>query len=400
MRFGWLFILMTMATLPAQTKQGPDPPEIRLFLCGDVMTGRGIDQVLPHPVPPRLYESYVKDARHYVELAERANGRIPRPVGYDYIWGIALEEFRLRDPDLKLINLETSVTSSGQYWKGKEVLYRMHPENLPVLQAAGINCVTLANNHTLDWGLAGLEETLRTLREAGIPLTGAGLDARAAQTPASCMVGDTRISVFGVGMAGSGIPSSWEAGASRPGLFVLPDVSEKSLKRVGEVIGRFAKPDEIVIVSIHWGGNWGYEIPQAHRDFARRLVDEFGADLVHGHSSHHVKGMEVYRGKLILYGCGDLITDYEGISGYEAFRGDLGLMYFPTLSARDGSLLSLELVPTRMERFQLVRPGSREVQYMQDLLNRECSQAGLRFEKSEQGVLRLQFKVGSGSRED
>ena len=396
MRFGWLFILLTMATLPAQTKQTPDLPEIRLFLCGDVMTGRGIDQVLPHPVPPRLYESYVKDARHYVEIAERASGPIPRPVGYDYIWGFALEEFRLRDPAFKLINLETSVTSSEDYWKGKEVLYRMHPENLPVLQAAGIHCVTLANNHTLDWGRPGLEETLRSLSAAGIPYTGAGLTAQAARAPASCMVGDTRISVFGVGMAGSGIPASWEAGASRPGLFVIPDLTEKSLKQVGEAIGRFAKQEDVVIVSIHWGGNWGYDVTQAQRDFAHRLIDDFGADLIHGHSSHHVKGMEVYRGKLILYGCGDLITDYEGISGYEAFRGDLGLLYFPTLSARDGSLLSLELVPTRMQRFQLVRPGAREVQYLQDLLNRECSAAGLRFEKVGDTVLRLRFKAGSG----
>ena len=399
MRTDWLFILMTMATLPAQTNQNPDPPEIRLFLCGDVMTGRGIDQVLPHHVPPVLYESYVKDARHYVESAERVSGPVPRPVSYDYIWGIALEEFRLRDPDLKLINLETSITSSEDFWKGKEVHYRMHPGNLPVLQAAGIGCVTLANNHTLDWGPDGLEETLRTLKDAGIPFTGAGLNAREAHAPASCMVGDTRITVFGVGTAGSGIPSSWEAGASRPGLFVVSDLTEQSLQRVGEAIGRHAKPEDIVIVSIHWGGNWGYEIPQAQRNFARRLVDDFGADLVHGHSSHHVKGMEVYRGKLILYGCGDLITDYEGISGHESYRGDLGLMYFPTLSAQDGRLLSLELVPTRMERFQLVRPKAREVQYLQDLLNREGSAAGLRFEKNEAGGLRLKWPVGGRSRQ-
>ena len=398
MRLGWLFILLTMATLPAQTNPTQEPPGIRLFLSGDVMTGRGIDQVLPHHVPPRLYESYVKDARHYVEIAERASGPIPRPVSYDYIWGIALEEFRLRQPDLKLINLETSITTSDDPWLGKEVLYRMHPGNVPVLQAAGIGCVTLANNHTLDWGLTGLEETLLSLKEAGIPYTGAGLDARAAQAPASCTIGDTRITVFGVGMAGSGIPASWEAGTSRPGLFVIPDLTARSLRRLGEAIGRHANPEDIVIVSLHWGGNWGYEIPQAQRDFAHKLIDDFGADLVHGHSSHHVKGMEVYRGKLILYGCGDLITDYEGISGYEAYRGDLGLLYFPILSARDGSLLSLEMVPTRMERFQLVRPKAREVQYLQDLLNREGSAAGLRFEKNEAGVLRLKWPVGGSSR--
>ena len=85
--------------------------KIRIFLCGDVMTGRGIDQILAHPTNPRIYESYLTDARDYVRLAESVNGSIPYPVNDNYLWGDALKEWQLHQPQLKLINLETSVTS-------------------------------------------------------------------------------------------------------------------------------------------------------------------------------------------------------------------------------------------------------------------------------------------------
>ena len=88
---------------------------LRLFLCGDVMTGRGIDQVLPHPVDPVLYESCIGDAREYVDLAERANGPIPRPVRFDYIWGDALDELQRVGVDLKIVNLETTITSTDTH---------------------------------------------------------------------------------------------------------------------------------------------------------------------------------------------------------------------------------------------------------------------------------------------
>ncbi|MBI5445980.1 MAG: CapA family protein, partial [Deltaproteobacteria bacterium] len=158
-------------------------PIIRLFLCGDVMTGRGIDQILPHPSPPEIYESWARDAREYVRLAEAANGPIPRPMAFAYIWGDALEELAVRAPDARIINLETSVTRSDAYWPGKGINYRMHPGNLPCLTAARIDCATLANNHVLDWGHAGLLETLEALRAAGVGFAGAGRnrsEARAA----------------------------------------------------------------------------------------------------------------------------------------------------------------------------------------------------------------------------
>lgn len=393
-------LILAMATLSAQNHpSSPDTASIRLFLSGDVMTGRGIDQVLPHPGSPKLHESYVKDARHYVELAQQVSGPIPRPAPFDYVWGIALDAFRDRLPDLKVINLETSVTASDDFWPDKAVLYRMHPENLPVLEAAGIQCVSLANNHVLDWGPEGLEESLGSLQASDISAVGAGRNTEAAQSPAVFTVGGTRLLVFGLGFTGSGIPSLWEAGARRPGLFVLPDYSDRSLEAVREAIHRHAQPEDIVVVSIHWGGNWGYGISDAQREFARGLVDRCGVDLVHGHSSHHVKGMEVYNRKLILYGCGDLLTDYEGIRGHEAYRPDLSFLYFPTLAASDGDLLSLELVPTRVRRFRLTRPGRADQAWLLRLLNRECAGARLQFVSLPDGAMRMEFGDSGGGRQ-
>src|SRR3977135_1521224 len=91
----------------------PDPimrQVARLFLCGDVMTGRGIDQIMPHPCDPLLHESYVKSSRDYIRLAEQVNGRIPRAVKLSYVWGAALQELTRVQPDVRIINLETSIT--------------------------------------------------------------------------------------------------------------------------------------------------------------------------------------------------------------------------------------------------------------------------------------------------
>src|SRR5215475_14437759 len=111
---------------------------ISLFLCGDVMTGRGIDQVLPHPVNPVLYEPYLHDAREYVELAETAHGPISRPVACDYIWGDALEELERAGVDSRIVNLETSITTAEQACP-KGINYRMHPDNIGCISAARID---------------------------------------------------------------------------------------------------------------------------------------------------------------------------------------------------------------------------------------------------------------------
>src|SRR6266536_723360 len=173
------------------------------------MTGRGIDQVLPHPLNPRLYEPYLSDARAYVDLAENANGPVPRPVDFDYIWGEALP-----------------------------------------------------NNHVLDWGYEGLSETLRTLNAAGVKHAGAGNAAEDAAAPAVLNVpGKCRVLLFSFGSTTSGIPRQWRATSGFPGVHLLDDLSEATASQIAKGMRQFQRPGDLLIASIHWGGNWGYDIP-------------------------------------------------------------------------------------------------------------------------------------------
>src|SRR6266513_5202209 len=346
------------------------PPTLRVFLCGDVMTGRGIDQALPHPVDPALYEPYVRNAREYVDLAEKAHGAFQRPVTFDYVWGAALEELERARVDLRIVNLETAITSAETHWPGKGIHYRMHPRNIGCLATAGINACALANNHVLDWGYVGLSETLQTLHASGIAHSGAGANADVAAAPAVLDVaGKRRVLLFSFGSTGSGIPREWSATAPRQGVNLLDDLSEATAARIANRMQRLQQPGDLLVASIHWGGNWGYDIPPEQIAFANRLVEE-GVGVVHGHSSHHVKAIEVFKGRLILYGCGDFLTDYEGISGYETLRGDLGLMYLIDLDSRNGQLMSARLVPMQMRRFRLERAPAADSEWLSNLLNK------------------------------
>jgi len=354
---------------------------ITLFLGGDVMTGRGIDQVLPYPGNPRIYEPYMTSAKGYVRLAEEVNGPISKPVDFAYIWGGALEELRRTNPDARIINLETAVTSSPEFWAGKGINYRMQPKNIPCITAAKIDCCVLSNNHVLDWGYAGLKETLTTLTGANLKIAGAGRNLSEAEAPAIIEVaGKGRVLVFGFGDESSGIPWLWGARRDRPGVNLLPDLSGDTVRRIAKRISGLKQKGDWVVASIHWGGNWGYEVLSAQREFAHRLIDQALVDVVHGHSSHHPKGVEVYKGKPILFGCGDFLNDYEGISGYEDFRGDLALMYFVTLDSATGMLASLIMTPLQIRRFRLNYAHSGDVHWLQQILDRESRSLGARIE--------------------
>ncbi|MGD8668352.1 MAG: CapA family protein, partial [Desulfobacterales bacterium] len=345
---------------------------IKVFMCGDVMTGRGIDQVLAHPSDPLIHESYLKSARGYVKLAEAANGPIRQPVSFGYIWGDALAELKRAAPDVSLINLETSITVSNDYWKGKGIHYRMNPQNIASLTAADIDVCALANNHVLDWGHAGLLETLATLQKVNIKTAGAGPNVAAAGAPAVVGIDDRRrVIVFSFGLPSSGIPSSWAATPNLPGVNLLKNLSAKSVRYIQQKVQAIKRDGDVVVASIHWGGNWGYDIPRRQTEFAHRLIDDGGVDIVHGHSSHHVKAIEVYKGKLILYGCGDFLNDYEGIGGYEEFRADLSLMYFATLDSSTGNLLDLRMAAMQTRRFQIQRASQADTRWLIDTLNRE-----------------------------
>jgi poly-gamma-glutamate capsule biosynthesis protein CapA/YwtB (metallophosphatase superfamily) len=311
------------------------------------------------------------DARGYVYLAEQANGPMRKPVEFSAIWGDAITELDRQAPDVRLINLETAVTKSDDFWKGKGINYRMHPENIPVLSAARIDIVALANNHILDWGYAGLVETIDTLRKMKIGHAGAGRNMAEAAAPAVQDLGRARVLVFSYATESSGVPVAWRADENRPGVNMIADLSENMVRRIGEEVRRVKKAGDIAVLSIHWGPNWGYEITASEERFSHGLINEAGVDLIHGHSSHHVKRIEVYRGKLILYGCGDFLDDYEGIKGLGAYRGDLGLMYFARLDPESGRLLALDMTPTQIRHFRINRASPADSTLLANVLNRE-----------------------------
>jgi poly-gamma-glutamate synthesis protein (capsule biosynthesis protein) len=344
--------------------------QLSIFFSGDVMTGRGVDQILPRPGNPALHEDYVKDARDYVRLADRVGPSVPRPVDERYIWGKAFDVWAHRQPDLRIVNLETSITTSEDYSRGKGIHYRMHPDNVGCLTAASIDCCALANNHVLDWGRSGLEETLATLRAAGVATTGAGRNIVEARRPARLSVpGKADVLVFAAAHNSSGVPQTWRAGERRPGVHLLDKLDRDGADRLAGFISETRRPDDIVVLSIHWGSNWGFRIPAEQRRFAQRLVDAGVVDIVHGHSSHHPKAIEWYRGKVIFYGCGDFITDYEGIGGNELFHSWLSPMYFVTLDLAARQLRSIEIDVMRLRQFRLVEASGDDKRWLRNKLN-------------------------------
>lgn len=327
-----------------------------VLLAGDLMTGRGIDQAMAHPVSPELYEPGVRDARDYLRLAERANGPIPSPVSGRYLWGDALAEVARIAPDASVANLETAVTADGEPWPRKGIHYRMHPDNIACLRSAGLSACALANNHALDWGPAGLLDTQRALARAGVRSAGAGATPEQAHAPAVVPLGSrNRLLVASWAAPDCGVPDGWGAAAGRAGIALLENLSGRGLQQIAEAVERQRREGDLVLLSIHWGANWVGEVPPLHRRFAHELIDRDIVDVVHGHSAHHPLPFELHRGKLILYGCGDLINDYEGIAPRPGFAQDLACLYAATLSLGSGRLVRLQIVPLQRRAFRLVR---------------------------------------------
>jgi poly-gamma-glutamate synthesis protein (capsule biosynthesis protein) len=248
----------------------------------------------------------------------------------------------------------------------------------------------LANNHVLDFGPQGLVDTLDTLKDAGIGVAGAGCDTAKAATPAILPVASGgRVVVLAFGAKSSGIPGNWAATAEGPGINLLPDLSPKTVQAIGAEVRRVRRAGDIVVVSIHWGANWGYRISRRETAFAHALVDLAGVDIVHGHSSHHPKAIEVYRGRPILYGCGDFLNDYEGVGGYGEFRDDLVLMYLVTMDAKPGALARLTMVPFQIRNFRLGRAQPTDAKWICEVLEREGKRFGTRVHLADDDTLSL-----------
>lgn len=352
------------------------------------MTGRGIDQILHYPVRSQIYENYVKEARDYVALAEKVNGKIPRSVPDDYIWGDAISIWKKRAVDLKIINLETAITTNETYFE-KGINYRMHPENTSVLSAAGIDICSLANNHILDWSYEGMNESIQTLNKAHILHSGAGTNLLEAQAPAIFENEEGRVLLFSVAHASSGVPGEWGATEYRGGVFLLSALNDECVETLSQLIKKFKKKDDVIILSIHWGSNWGYDVYKTEINFVHALIDRAQVDIIHGHSSHHPRPIEIYKGRPIFYGCGDFINDYEGIEGYEEYRPELTLMYFVDYQTKPFKLKGVDFDCLKINRFQLKRASVEEADWMQQTLNEICRKFSIEFHLSKENSIYL-----------
>jgi poly-gamma-glutamate synthesis protein (capsule biosynthesis protein) len=307
-----------------------------LLLVGDVMLGRLVNEGLRHRPPASP-------------------------------WGDTLAIFRRAD--WRMCNLECVLADGGTPWSltPKVFHFRSDAKNLAVLQAAGIDALSLANNHTLDFGYGALAEMLATLDRAGLAHAGAGPDLAGAARPAISETPAGRIAVI----AFTDNEPAWEATAERAGVFYVPvDLKDARAAELIRRVGRTRADADFLIVSAHWGPNWGYRPPAEHVPFAHALIDA-GADLVHGHSGHVVRGVEVYRGRPILYCTGDFVDDYA-VDAIE--RNDQSFVFVVETDLR--SVLGLRLYPTVIRDFQARLAGGREQTAIAGLMSRLCADLG------------------------
>lgn len=300
----------------------------KLALVGDVMLGR-------------LVNDHLKSA------------------SLEYPWGDTLPIFK--QADLRICNLECAVSDRGEPWSitPKVFHFRTDAKNIDVLKAANINLVSLANNHTLDFGYEAMADTLEILDEAKILYAGAGQNQKQARQAAVYKQRDFRLSFI----AFSDNEPDWQASADKPGILYVPiDFRDERAKNLFKLVQQTKKEVDCLIVSAHWGGNWGYVPPPEHQVFARALID-LGVDIIFGHSAHVFRGIDIYHGRPIIYSAGDFIDDYavdEIERNDESFIFLLEFQNQPTgQTRRFGVTKRLRLYPTMIDNFQARLAGER-----------------------------------------
>ena len=293
---------------------------ITLALTGDVMLGRGVNETL----------------------------RSARP---EEPWGDVLP--LLDSADLRIINLECAITEHKRQWSRtpKVFHFRADPLAIEVLRAGGVDACSLANNHTLDFEERGLLDTLAHLEGAGIRYAGAGRDQEEAARPTLLKKGVALV-------AFTDNEPPFAAGPDKPGTNFLPVSTEPGvLRRVEEAIEAAREAGaNTVVFSNHWGPNMVERPRDIFRRFARAVVDR-GADVYYGHSAHVFQGVEIYRGKPILYDTGDFIDDY---AVDPKLRNDRSFLF--RVCVEGGDLRGLELFPVALPYagVELARGNERE----------------------------------------
>lgn len=309
---------------------------MRLLFVGDVMLGRLLNQVLTRKPPA-------------------------------YPWGDTLPLFQRADT--RICNLECALTDQGSPWTAtpKVFHFRSNSSNVAVLTTARITAISLANNHTLDFGYDGLLETLATLRAADILAAGAGMNKTEASTAALWEVQGRKLGLLAL----TDNQPEWAATEDQAGVWYVPISlqDERAIEFFASVKKIRAQVD-LLIVSAHWGPNWGRVPPAKHVSFAHALIDE-GADIVFGHSGHIVRGIEWYRERPILYCAGDFIDDYA-VDPVE--RNDLSFVFLVECDAQ--GFHCLRLYPTIIQDFQACRADASACEQLVTRMCELCSALG------------------------
>jgi poly-gamma-glutamate capsule biosynthesis protein CapA/YwtB (metallophosphatase superfamily) len=289
------------------------------------------------------------------------------PVSYP--WGDTLPLWRAAA--WRTCNLECVISDRGEPWPEKVFCFRSDPKNVGVLKVCGIHAVSLANNHVLDYGYEALAHMLEILAQAGIGHSGAGANARKAKEPALFKQG--RLAVALVSFTDN--EPQWEATEERPGIRYVPmRLDDPRAQEVFHQVERLDQEGYFVVASVHWGPNWGYKPLPEHLSFGRALI-EAGASLVAGHSPHVPRGIEVYRGRPIVYSLGDFVDDYA-VDPYE--RNDQSFLLW--VEVEEGRPSRLLLHPVVLRDFQARRAQGQEAAEILGLLAELSRELGTQVE--------------------
>jgi poly-gamma-glutamate capsule biosynthesis protein CapA/YwtB (metallophosphatase superfamily) len=272
---------------------------VTVALAGDTMLGRSVARTLTTTPPQALVAPEVRDL--------------------------------LGQADLVVLNLECCISERGRPWEapGKPFFFHAPPRAIELLALLGTDCVTLANNHALDYGVDALTDTLEHLAAAGIAAVGAGPDLERARRPVTLAAGGLRVAVLGV----TDHPPDFAAGPDRPGV-AFADLGRQVPDWLLEMVR--AADAEVRLVTPHWGPNMT-RAPVGHVRRAAAALVEAGATLVAGHSAHVPHGVA----GPVLYDLGDFLDDYRVDP---ELRNDLGLLFLVTLDGQG---------PVRLEAFPL-----------------------------------------------
>ncbi|CAH6420237.1 Poly-gamma-glutamate capsule biosynthesis protein CapA [uncultured virus] len=321
---------------------------------GDNMLGRAVQLTLPYQTPGDNEITDTQSAQAYLnDILPNADIESIRNQNRDgsYLWNDLLSlDF---SEDVRILNLEAAptFTINNPDLPNKEIHYHVNINNLPGLFSRFTRpyVLSMANNHTMDLGsIAFTQETLPFLSNT------VGIGSNITKAQSAKIIGNVAIFAFGAGC--SGVPINWAATENNPGLAYIPPINNLNAVNSAIDIMRFSLlsvKDKCKVVSIHWGPNWSHENDeQKYRELlAHRLIDELGVSLIYGHSSHHIRGIELYKNHLIIYGAGDFVNDYEAIPVHDNYN-TTGAIYVIDLDYTTYNLVNLQFIPFQMKRLQ------------------------------------------------